>query len=128
MADLAGLFILAAVVMVVALFVPASQVPIGIWVMVYGMAAATSLFVWRHPKSPNTPRKWLLLAIYSLVAAPLFYGFAVISARIFFLGNEPNGSKGFDIFLTLMIAPGLTIVSIIGAVRAMLLSRKNGIV
>jgi hypothetical protein len=126
MADLAGLFILAAVVVIAALVVPVSQVAVGIWVMVYAMAAVTSLFVWRHPKSPHAPKKWLLLAIYSLAAAPLFYGLAVIAARIFFLGNEPSGSKGFDIFLTLMIAPGLTIVSLIGAVRAVFLARKKG--
>lgn len=123
MVDISALLLLALVIGAAALFVPASEISVGIWVVIYAMAAVASLFVWHHPNSPNSPWKWLLLALYSIIAAPLFYGFAIVMARIFFLGNEPSGSKGFDIFIALLIAPGLTIVSIIGAVRSML-SRK----
>jgi hypothetical protein len=123
MADVVGLLILAAFMLLASFFVPSSQMPGIAWVLVYPVGAALSIFIWHHPKAPTVPKKWLLAALCSVIAAPLWLGFATLGASIMF-ADEPAGSKAFDLVVALIIAPGFTIVAIIGWIRA-LVSRDN---
>lgn len=121
-ADAAGLVALAAFMALAAFFVPSSQVPIVAWLFAYPAGAASSLFIWHHPKAPTTPGKWLLAAAASIVAAPIWFGFAALGASIMFT-DEPTASKVFDLIMALIISPGFTVVAFLGGFRALILQR-----
>ncbi|NVD70513.1 hypothetical protein HUX88_08065 [Duganella sp. BJB1802] len=123
-ADTIGLLVLAALMLLASIFVPDSQIPGIAWLLIYPVGAAFSLFIWHHPKAPKDPSKWLLAAACSLVAAPLWLGIAMFGARIMF-ADEPGGSKAFDLLVALIIAPGFTIVAIVGWIRAFVSRDKS---
>lgn len=123
MADAIGLAVLAVLVSLVSLFVPSVEVPEVLWAFIYVMWAACALFVWRHQKAPERATRWLLLAVASVIGAPIWYGVAVLVARLAFGSNEPELSKTFDILVTLIMAPGLTFIAITGWVRALVRAR-----
>jgi len=119
-ADALGFLVLAALVFVMSAFPVVRQNMDGVgWLLICVVGVPCAEFVWRHEKAPKTPRKWFVLALISLVGAPLFYGFSRLAAVVFFR-TEPEASRFFDIILTVMIAPGLTFISVAGAVRAFL--------
>lgn len=126
MADVFGLVLLAAMTLIASLFVPSVQVPSIAWAFIYPIVSAAALFVWHHPKAPKQPMKWLLLSLYSLIAAPLCFGFLALCARIFFT-IEPENSRLFDLAMTLIISPGFTIVAILGWLRELIALRITGL-
>lgn len=119
MADVIALTVLAALVTVMSLFVPSSEVPGVLWVFIYVIWAACAYFIWHHRKAPESATRWLLLAILSVVGASLWFGMAALIAHLSFGSNEPGLSKTFDILVTLIIAPGLTFIALTGWVRAL---------
>jgi apolipoprotein N-acyltransferase len=121
-ADALGFIVLAALMFVVAAF-PAIGASLSVIesLFIFGITALCAAFVWRHEKAPKTTGRWLMLALITLVGAPLFYGFSRLVAVAFFR-TEPEASRFFDIILTVIIAPGLTFISLAGAVRSLLLS------
>lgn len=123
MADMIGLIALAALVGIVSLFVPGSDVPLMMWMFIYMMWVVCALFVWHHRSAPSKPRTWLVLALCSVVGAPIWYGVAALTALIFFNGSEPGLSKSFDLIMTLIFAPGLTFIALTGWIRALTLAR-----
>lgn len=119
-ADALGFFVLAALTLLMCAFPVVRQNVEGVgWLLMILFGVPCAEFVWRHEKAPKTPRKWFLLALISLAAAPSFYGGCSLIARGFFHA-EPAASRDFDIVLTLMIAPGLTFISVAGGIRAYL--------
>lgn len=125
-ADAAGLLVLAVIMLIVSFFVSDSQMPGIAWPFIYSMEAVTALFVWHHHKAPKPPTKWLLLALYSVVAAALWFGLATLGARLTFV-DEPTASKAFDLMVTVVIAPGLTVVAVIGWIRTLVLQLLSGL-
>jgi hypothetical protein len=122
-ADALGFLVLAGLFFVISAFPVVRQNMDGVgWLLTYVIGVACAAFVWHHEKAPKTPRKWLMLALISLVGALLFYGFSRLAAVVFF-STEPEASRFFDIGLTVLIAPGLTFISIAGAARAAFKSR-----
>lgn len=119
-ADALGFLVLAALTLLMCAFPVVRQNVEGVgWLLIILSGVPCAEFVWRHEKAPKTPRKWFLLALISLVAAPFFYGGSRLIALCFFHA-EPAASRDFDIVLTLMIAPGLTFISVAGGIRAYL--------
>jgi hypothetical protein len=84
------------------------------------ISAIGALYVWHHPKAPETPAMWLRLALYSVVAAVLWFGLTRLGAHFMFI-DEPPASRAFDLVVTVIIAPGLTITSAVGWIRALAL-------
>jgi len=121
-ADALGCLVLAGLISVIsAVPVVRQNIDVVGWVLIYIVCVACAAFVWHHEKAPETPKKWLILALISLLGAPLFYGTSRLVASIFF-STEPETSRYFDIAMTVLIAPGLTFISIAGAARAALMS------
>jgi hypothetical protein len=117
-ADASGFVVLAALMLVISCFPIVRQNMEGLeWLLVCVLGLPCAEFVWRHEKAPKTPGKWLMLALISLVGAPSFYVFSRLAAEVFFR-IEPATSRVFDSILTVMISPGLTSISLAGAVRA----------
>ena len=125
MASFVALILLAGLMATVVPFVPHANFSGAVWCFIYLIWAIFGAFVWHHPRAPSCPRRWLNVAILSLVAAPLWYGFALLAAKVFFRGDEPALSEGIDLIVTLIICPGLTFVAIAGAVREVVLQRSK---
>ena len=118
-ADAVGLICLAAPVLLAVFLWPGLQVSAPEWVFIYLMEVACAIFVWHHDKAPKQPRKWLFYALCSVLAALLWLVYSRLGAGLFFWGSEPKGSQAFDFAVALLISPGLTIIAIIGSVRAL---------
>ena len=117
MADMISLAILAIVTGFMSFFVPNSFIPLPMWLFIYIFWATCALFVWHHPNAPKHSQKWLLIAFYSLIGAPFWFGLVSIAAHVFFPSGEPTLSKTFDIVATMLLTPGLTLIALIGWVR-----------
>lgn len=126
MADTIGLAILAVLVGLGAFFVPNAKVPLWMWAFIYVIWLLCALFIWHHPRAPERPRTWLVVAVGTVIGAPIWYGFAALAALVFYSGSEPGLSKTFDLIMTLMLAPGLTCIALTGWVRASMLGQKSG--
>lgn len=122
MADMIGLIALAALVGLVSFFVPGSDVPLMMWMFVYIMWGVCALFIWHRRRAPTKPQTWLVLALCSVVGAPIWYGVAALAAFMFFDGSELGLSKTFDLIMTLIFAPGLTFIALTGWIRALTLA------
>ena len=125
MADVVGLISLAALVLLAAFRLPSLQIPASAWIFIYLIATAFALFVWHHHRAPKQPGKWLLYAFYSVIAALLWLGYSRLSSGLFFWNSEPTGSQVFDYAIALLISPGLTIVAVVGCLRAFVLTRAE---
>ncbi|MFJ2986827.1 hypothetical protein ACIPF8_03095 [Collimonas sp. NPDC087041] len=125
MANIIGLVILAALMTLMSLYVPGSEVPGVFWVFIYVIWAAFAYFIWHHRKAPESATRWLILAALSVIGAALWFGIATLIAHLSFGGNEPGLSKIFDVTVALIIAPGLTFIALAGWVRALVVIRKT---
>ena len=125
MADFFGLTVLAALVALMSLYVPSSEVPGVLWVFIYMIWAAFAYFIWHHRRAPERAARWLILAALSVIGAALWFGMATLAAHLSFGSNEPGLSKVFDMTVTLIIAPGLTFIALAGWVRALVVMRKS---
>lgn len=120
--DLVGLSVLAVLVVLAIAAMPYGQTPIGMWFFIYCGWAALAEFAWRHPKAPCTASRWLLYAVYSVIAAALWFGFSRLLSKVFFGANEPGLSLTFDLALLLILSPGLTFIAVAGSARALALA------
>jgi hypothetical protein len=118
--DAIGLFLLLIFFLTISFFAPKLRLSGIEWPFFFLISAIGALYVWHHPKAPETPAMWLRLALYSVVAAVLWFGLTRLGAHFMFI-DEPPASRAFDLVVTVIIAPGLTITSAVGWIRALAL-------
>lgn len=124
MANLVGFVVLTVLTSIFLYLLPESVIAHELTIFVFLFWSIFAWYVWNDRRAPETPKKWFFIAFCTLVAAPLFYGFAIIVAAIAFGGNEPTSSAKIDLFLAMTIAPGFTFIAIAGGMRAIFKGRK----
>jgi tellurite resistance protein TehA-like permease len=121
MGDMIGLLALTALIGLVSLFVPASAVPLLMWLCIYLAWMGSALFIWYHRKAPDRPQAWLVLSLCSVAGVPVWH--VISAALISFGGNEHGLAKTFDLIVTLIFSPGLTFIAVTGWIRALAIER-----
>jgi hypothetical protein len=121
-ADVTASLLLATLCFLAYLFVPGTQVPPMAWPFLYAMALGFCLFAWHLAKAPNNPMRWLSYAALSPLAAVAWYAVAIIAGRVFLGQPEPSGPTLFNLGIALAVAPGFTVIALLGSVRAMVLA------
>lgn len=116
-----GLFVLALLIVILAVSISFLKIPFSIWLIICGIWFWIAIGTWKEYYFWG-PKDWLILAGESILYALLWCGiFRIISyliSHFFFKENEPIISKVFDFGVALLISPGITFISIAGAVRA----------
>lgn len=126
MADAVGLIVLTlliALVILISSFIPNVIIPWGYCVVVYLLWLVCSLFVWHRTKTPPQPRVWLTWALYSVIFAPIWFGFAAVMEFLIDSAKGESTTSYIDIAMALMVAPGSTFIFIAGWVRALKLKK-----
>ncbi|WP_174929790.1 hypothetical protein [Burkholderia lata] len=121
--DITGLIVQAVLVAVLSMFVPPAEIPRPLWVPIYAAWAVCAIFIWRKVEPTNKP--WLLIGLYSVGGAAIWYAVTRAISRWIFGSVEAELSQVFDLLVALAISPGLTFVAIAGWARA-LIRRKQG--
>jgi hypothetical protein len=124
MGDMIGLIALAGLIGLASVFMPASAVPLVMWVLIYLVWMMGALFIWYHRKAPDRPQTWFVLSLCSVVGVPIGHGIATLAA-LPFGASDPALAKTFDLIITLMFSPGLTFIAVAGWVRALALERMK---
>jgi len=129
MANAVGLIVLAGMVSVIAFFVPATQIPGPMWILVYVVLAVTALYTWHREALMNSTVGCLLLIAASLFFGALFLAADIIIGQIHhpdesWFGGAAKVGGPFGLPLTMLVFPGLFSVGLAGLARSVILERK----
>lgn len=125
MADLLGLVLLTLQIGALAAIVGPADVPATAWAFAVAMTAAVALYVWRHPKAPPAPSAWLCGAVWTVPLATAVYGLLTLTSVLSMGHNASALSRGVDLAIAWMVAPGLTVIALAGAARAAVRKRLD---
>jgi tryptophan-rich sensory protein len=125
MADVIGVLVLAAEMMLLALIgFPFPDIPYWLWLLAYIVMAIAALYIWHNEKAPQKTATWLRLAAISVVLGALSFGCDVLLMH-FERPNLPlieagkHAGSPFGFITTVAVCPGLTMIAAAGLVRAL---------
>ena len=130
MADAVGLVVLAVEAALLAVLRPLGEGVLANFAIIFLIAAAATMLLWRSEESPKTAMGWVLLAAGSFLIGLVFFGIDVLLGHLqrpsmpwLEAGTQVGGPAGFG--LTLIACPGMTVIVVAGAARALVLRSRD---
>ncbi len=106
------------------IFIPLARLLNIVWIPIYVLVAVCVRAAWYHPAAPKSPSQWFLYALYSLGLAIVVFMFSRGLAYLVFGDKEGEFSRVFDYGIVLALAPGGTVIAILGGARLWFLAPK----
>jgi hypothetical protein len=122
--DISGFVILAMLMALIPIFIPIARLLNIVWIPIYLLVALCVRAAWYHPKAPKRPSQWFLYALYSLGFAIVFFMISRGLAYLVFGDKESELSRVFDYAIVFALAPGGTVIAILGGARLCLLAPR----
>jgi thiol:disulfide interchange protein len=129
MPDALGLVVLALEMFLTVRLARDHEILSWIWILVYVVLAIVGIYAWHDKKAPQTPAGWLLFAVGTVILGAVFFASDIGAGHsehpnlpLVHAAKQVGSPLGFG--PTLIVSPGLTIISIAGVVRAYYLGKR----